>query len=76
MLEVLNKQDGEEEDETLMSFYQFLNRRMAYVLIDRKEYDEAESVLNRMIAEGTDVEFAKSELEYLRKIREITGKQE
>lgn len=76
VLEVLNKQDGEEEDESLMSFYQFLNRRMAYVLIDRKEYDEAESVLNRMIAEGTDVEFAKSELEYLRKIREITGKQE
>lgn len=65
----LNQQD-EEPDEALMHLYRFLNRRLAYALINGREYDEAEGLLNKMIASGEDVEFAKEELEYLKQKRE------
>lgn len=64
----LNK--GEEPVAPMQAFYRFLNRRLAFLLIDRHAYDEAEALLNRMIAQGEDVEFAKNELEYLKKRRE------
>ncbi|MBQ8866567.1 MAG: hypothetical protein IJ013_02435 [Bacteroidaceae bacterium] len=60
---------SEEEAERLTPLYNFLRRRYAYVLIDRGELDDAERMLNDMIADEQDVEFAKGELEYLHEIR-------
>lgn len=60
---------SEEEAERLTPHYNFLRRRYTYVLIDRDELDDAEQMLNSMIADEEDVEFAKSELEYIKEIR-------
>ena len=60
---------SEEEAERLTPLYNFLRRRYAYVLIDRGELDDAEQMLNDMIADEQDVEFAKGELEYIKEIR-------
>lgn len=60
---------SEEEAERLAPHYNFLRRRYAYVLIDRGELDDAEQMLNSMIADEEDVEYAKGELEYIKEIR-------
>jgi hypothetical protein len=39
-------------------------------LIDRAELDEAEEMLNEMIKEEQDLEFANGELEYIKAIKE------
>ncbi len=57
-------------DETLLGFYQFLNRRYIYLLIEQSRFDEAEKLLKEMIKKEIDVEFAKGELEYISKQRE------
>ena len=59
----------EAEAERLMPFYQFFQRRYAYMLIEYRQLDKAEEFLNIMIERNMDVEFAKGELEYIRKIR-------
>ena len=68
-----NIQDDMNKDETeaerLMPFYQFFQRRYAYLLIEYRQLDKAEDFLNIMIERNMDVEFAKGELEYIRKIR-------
>ncbi len=60
---------SEEEAERLTPLYNFLRRRYAYVLIDRGELDDAERMLNDMITDEQDVEFAKDELEYIKERR-------
>ena len=66
--ELMNK--SEEESERLLPLYNFLRRRYVYVLIDREELEEAEAMLNEMIKDEQDVEFANGELEYIRAIRD------
>ena len=66
-LEELKKVEEEEgEDPALMDFYRFQNRRLAYALIEMNEFDEAETLLNKMIVDGEDAEFAKQEMEFLK----------
>ena len=60
---------SEEETGRLTPLYNFLRRRYAYVLIDRGELDDAEQMLNDMIADEQDVEFARGELEYIKERR-------
>lgn len=67
VIELMNK--DEEEYERLLDFYRFLTRRWAYIAIERKEYDEAETLLNQMIERGEDAEFAKEELDYIKRQR-------
>lgn len=67
VIELMNK--DEEEAERLSDFYRFLTRRLAYAMIERKEYDEAETLLNQMIERGEDAEFAKDELDYIKRQR-------
>jgi dihydropteroate synthase len=66
--ELMNK--SEEEADRLLPLYNFLRRRYVYVLIDREELDEAEEMLNEMIKEEQDLEFANGELEYIKTIKE------
>ena len=61
---------SEEESERLLPLYNFLRRRYVYTLIDRKELDEAEELLNKMIVDELDLDFANGELEYIKTIKE------
>ena len=65
--DLMNKDEG---GERLLPLYNFLRRRYAYALIDPDELDEAEEMLNEMIANEQDLEFAKGELEYIKAIKE------
>lgn len=74
VVEIMNK--SEEEAERLYDFYLFLKRRYVYVLIEQGGYDEAESILIKMIENEECVEFAKDELDYIKKQREEMLKNE
>lgn len=67
VVEIMNK--SEEETDRLMDFYLFLKRRYVYVLIEQGNYDDAEPLLNQMIERGECVDFAKDELDYIKKQR-------
>ena len=62
------KKELSSDDNTL---YLFLFRRLAYMLIEMKDYDSAEELLKNMlkIKQRETVEFAIIELEYLKKVR-------
>lgn len=64
---VRQMQESEEEAEKLSDLYHLLKRRYTHVLINRKEWEEAQLFLNKMIENGEDIEFAKNKLEHIRK---------
>ena len=51
-------------------FRNFLKRRKAYILVERKSYDEAERMLRKMIDEPENADFAIHELAYIQKKKE------
>lgn len=59
----------EEEFERLLPMHNFLRRRYVYVLVDRGELDEAEEILNKMISDAVDVDFAEGELKCIKELR-------
>ena len=63
------KEAGEDADNVLLHIYRFTKRRMVYALINNGELSEAETMLNEMIENGEDVEYAKVELAYIKKQR-------
>lgn len=66
----LDKKGKASADEA--EFYWFLWRRIAYLMIERKEYDEAEKLLNKLLKYPETAEFASQELEYLKKVRSMS----
>lgn len=62
--------NDEEEAARLMPMYQFFQRRLLYLLVEYKKWDDAEIQANYMIQNEMDVEFANDELEHIRKMRE------
>ena len=75
--DIREKMDANESEiERLMPMYQFFQRRYLYLLVEYKKWDEAEKQANFMIKNDIDVEFAKDELEYVRKMREEDKKYE
>ncbi len=66
--EAISKNE-DEENEGLIDFRSFLMRRLCYALIEQKDYDAAEKLLNAMIENGESVDFANRELEYIKSIR-------
>ncbi len=50
-------------------FYMFLLRRQAYCLIELKKYEEAEEILKDILEADPENEFAKQEIEYIKRIR-------
>ena len=46
----------------------FLKRRKAYILIDKKRYSEARSLLSEMLSDPMCKDFAQDELKYLNAI--------
>lgn len=65
IIDLMNK--SEEDAERLMDFYLFLKRRYVYVLIENGNYDDAESILEKMIENDESADFAKDELDYIKK---------
>ena len=61
---------NETEIERLMPMYQFFQRRYLFLLVEYKKWDEAENHANYMINNDMDIDFAKGELEHIRKCRE------
>ncbi len=61
--------NDEDEDKGLIDFRSFLMRRLCYALIEQKDYDSAEKLLDAMIENGESVDFANRELEYIKSIR-------
>ena len=72
--ERMNNDEGEMH--RLMPLFQFFQRRYLYLLVEYKKWDEAEKQANFMVKNDIDVEFAKDELEYIRKMREEDKKYE
>lgn len=68
------KEAGEDADNALLHIYRFTKRRMAYALINNGELEEAKAMLEEMLKNGEDVEFAKIELEYIKKQSEEENK--
>lgn len=68
--------EDEAEVERLMPMFQFLQRCYLYLLMEYHKWDDAETQVNYMIKNDMDVEFAKDELEYVRKMREEDKKYE
>ncbi|MBE6291362.1 MAG: hypothetical protein E7091_02950 [Bacteroidales bacterium] len=75
--DIREKMDANESEiERLMPMFQFFQRRYLYLLVEYKKWDEAEKQANFMLKNDIDVEFAKDELEYVRKMREEDKKNE
>ena len=65
IIDLMNK--SEKDAERLIDFYLFFKRRYVYVLIENGNYDDAESILEKMIEHDECVEFAKDELDFVKK---------
>ena len=69
--DIREKMDANEaEIERLMPMYQFFQRRYLYLLVEYKKWNDAEKQANFMIKNDMDVDFAKGELEHIRRMRE------
>ena len=66
----LEKKKELSEDER--ELYWFLWRRTAYLLIERKDYDEAEQLLDSLLKHPVTEKFARQELDYLKKVRSMS----
>jgi tetratricopeptide (TPR) repeat protein len=72
--ETENAQDAQDEDqpqpeEHIVAFLNFLKRRKAYIYIDRRQYDDAEKMLKKMLDDPDNTDFAINELAYIQKMR-------
>lgn len=72
-LEQATQETDDEDEETspeTQEFYDFLRRRMAWICVDQGYYDEAQNILNEMLTEPTNSDFALSELAYIQKMKD------
>lgn len=75
--DIREKMDANEDEiERLMPMYQFFQRRLLYLLVEYRKWDDAEIQANYMIQNEMDVEFANDELEHIRRMREEDKKYE
>ncbi len=73
LIERINQQiEASEEDlsDDFVFFVNFIKRRHAFVLINIRQFEEAESLLKEMLEEPANKDFALNELAYLQRIRE------
>lgn len=68
--ELSNLPEKEKVKNYFEPFRNFLKRRKAYILVERKSYDEAERMLRKMIDEPENADFAIHELAYIQKKKE------
>lgn len=68
--ELANLPEKERAKSYFAPFMNFLKRRKAYVLVERRSYEEAEKLLRKMIDEPDNADFAIHELAYIQKKKE------
>lgn len=61
--------NGQEVDEGIAGFYNFLRRRKGYVLIDVGNLDMAEELFRQMVNEPSNHDFATNELNHIASLR-------
>ena len=66
--ENLDLEEGELPAEHIRSFLAFLNRRKAYLLIEKKRLVEAKELLNKMLEDPATYDYAINELAYIQKL--------
>jgi len=68
--QISNNEDDEEENPQphIQHFMGFLKRRKAYVLVDKMRFDEARKLLNTMLEDPENADFAINELAYIQKL--------
>lgn len=64
---------GDDDEDTapqehLTKFVNFLKRRKAYVLIERRQFEEAKTLLNELLEDPESNDFAISELAYIKRL--------
>lgn len=68
-LEILTKKTEEEKTEYDYEFFMFLLRRKAYCMIELKQYEAAEEILNNILKNDPENQYAKQELEYMKQLK-------
>ena len=71
LLKQLTPSEEDEDEPTpphIANFLSFLKRRKAFVLVDKRRYDDAKILLNTMLEEPDNVDFAINELAYIQKL--------
>ena len=68
-LQQLSQLKETEFTDEIISYYHFLRRRRAYILIDMGKLDDAEAEFTRMLDEEANNPFAQRELEYIKQLR-------
>lgn len=66
--ESLDLEEGEKPAEHIQAFLSFLNRRKAFLLIDKGRLEEAKALLNKMLEDPLSVDYAINELAYIQKL--------
>ena len=68
-LEILTKKTEEERTEYDYEFFMFLLRRKSYCMIELKQYEAAEEILNNILKNDPENQYAKQELEYMKQLK-------
>lgn len=66
--ESLDLEEGEKPAEHIQSFLAFLNRRKAFILVDKGKLEEAKVLLNKMLEDPLSADYAINELAYIQKL--------
>ena len=66
--QTLDLEEGEIPPEHLARFLSFLNRRKTYLLIEKQRYEEAKEILNKMLDDPDNSDFALNELAYIQRL--------
>ena len=68
-LNSLSKIPANEWTESILFFYLFLLRRKAFCLIELEQYEKAIEILNLILEDDPENEFAKQEIKYIRQLK-------
>lgn len=68
-LELFTKKTEQDRTEYDYEFFMFLLRRKAYCMIELKQYEAAEDILNHILKNDPENQFAKQEIEYIKQLK-------
>lgn len=66
--QTLDLEEGETPPEHLARFLSFLKRRKTYLLIEKLRFEEAKEILNKMLDDPDNSDFALNELAYIQRL--------
>jgi hypothetical protein len=76
--EIFHRVEDDEDgpSDALIAFRNFLARRKCYILIDKQRFDEAKELLNKMLEDPDNSDFAINELQYIDNLTSSAEKDE